>query len=292
MGIITIGIHSPGDMGEATASFLKDKGLRTVAALEGRSGRTRELAAQAGIEDVGTLEELVQVADAVLSILVPAQAVNVADLMAHAIRAAGAAPLYADCNAISPESTRKAAEYIEGAGGRFVDVSIVGPPPRGGRMPRFYASGPHAKKFANLTEFGLDIRVVGKEIGDASALAMCISGLQKGLGALAFQSMIAARKMGLGEPLLAEIGIWQPALLQNFNRLLPILPPKAYRFVGEMEEVASTHEGVGTVPAIQLGVAEFYKKIAGTRLGKQTPEELDKSRGLDGVIEMLCEDFG
>lgn len=291
MNITTVGIHSPGDMGEATARLLKTKGLRVVAALEGRSERTRGLAAQAGVEDLGTMEGVVQAADIVLAILTPSSAYKAAQKVAEALRSTQAKLLYVDCNAISPDSSRKAAAIVQGAGGRYVDAGIIGPPPRGERRPRYYASGEHAEDFASLREFGLDVRIVGPEIGQASGLVMCFSGLQKGLVALAFQSLLAARQLDLVEPLLAEIDLNQPPLREFFRRFLPIIPPKTYRFAGEMNDVAATHSGLGTAPGIQREMAKFYQWMAGTRLGKQSPEDVDKSKDFIAVIEMLAEEL-
>ena len=128
--IETVGIHSPGEMGQVVGMVLKENGCRVVAALEGRSERTKGLANEAGIEDVGGLEGLVEAADLVLSILVPAQAVATAAAVGEAIKATKAQVLYADCNAISPQATGEAGAAIEAAGGNFVDAGIIGPPPR------------------------------------------------------------------------------------------------------------------------------------------------------------------
>jgi hypothetical protein len=157
--------------------------------LDGRSQRTRALADRAGIEEVAGDTTLVRAADIVLAILVPAQAI------ALAIAASGARPVYVDCNAIAPETTRQIAELIEGAGARFVDAGIIGPPPKpGASMTRFYASGPDAEAFARLGDFGLDVRVVGDRPGQASALKMCYAALTKGTTALMTQhhAMIAS----------------------------------------------------------------------------------------------------
>ena len=170
----TIAIMFPGDMGHAVGSVLRRGGLRVITRIDGRSERTRALAARAGIEGVADDAALLRQADVVLSILVPAAAPTLAERIARAVRASGATPLYVDCNAIAPQTTRRIAEIIEGAGARFVDAGIIGPPPKpGAASTRFYASGREAAAFARLGEFGLDVRVVGDEPGQASAVKMC-----------------------------------------------------------------------------------------------------------------------
>ncbi len=294
MKIETVAIYSPGEMGEVTGRVLKENGLRVVAALEGRSERTRGLAGRAGIEDVGSLANLVREADLVLSILVPSAALEAAREIAEAVRGAGEAAaglLYVDCNAVSPASTRKVEAAVKEAGMRFVDASIIGPPPRRPGVTRFYASGTDAADFAQLGNHGLDVRVIGEEIGQASGIKMCYAGLTKGLNALAAEVLVAASLMNLTEPLLEEFRTSQEVLLGWIERSLPGIPPKAHRFIGEMEEIAATYEQLGQTPRIELGAADMYRAIARTRLGKESPEERDKSRSLETVVGMLAEDL-
>ena len=103
MQIQTVGILSPGDMGQAIAAVLNQHGLRTIAALDDRSERTRQLAAEANIQDVGSLKQLVAESDVILSVLVPSAAIVAAKQIAEAIRAVGKNILYADCNAMSDD---------------------------------------------------------------------------------------------------------------------------------------------------------------------------------------------
>ena len=79
MQIQTVGILSPGDMGQAIASVLSQNGMRTVAALDDRSDRTRQLAQEGKIEDIGSLKRLVAESDVLLSVLVPSVAKQAAE---------------------------------------------------------------------------------------------------------------------------------------------------------------------------------------------------------------------
>ena len=141
----TVGIMSPGDMGPAVGQVLATHGLRVIAALGERSARTRALAAEAGIADVGTLENLVREADLVMSILVPDAAIAAAQQVADAMKSTGAKPLYADCNSIAVQSARKIGETMKVAGAPFAEAPIIGAPPRVPNRTRIYASGPVRK---------------------------------------------------------------------------------------------------------------------------------------------------
>jgi 3-hydroxyisobutyrate dehydrogenase-like beta-hydroxyacid dehydrogenase len=288
MAVQTVGLLSPGDMGHTVGAVLREHGLRLLTCLDGRSERTRALAAEAGIEDVPTVEDLISAADIVLCILVPAEAAGVAQRVAQAIRATGTDVLYADCNAIAPQTVRTIGETITGAGGRFADVGIIGGPPK---QPgtRFYTSGPGAAGFATLNDYGLDVRVLDGDVGQASGLKMCYGALTKGLQALGTELLVAAKLMGLEETLRAEQEQSAPEVLGWLQRSVPTMPPKAYRWVGEMEEIAATFASLGMTPNIFQGAADLYQFIAETPIGKESPESRDRSRGLDGVIAALAD---
>jgi 3-hydroxyisobutyrate dehydrogenase-like beta-hydroxyacid dehydrogenase len=289
----TIAIMSPGDMGHAVGATLRERGLRVISALEGRSARTRALAAAAGIEAVADAAALVREADLLLAIVVPAEAQALAERIARAVRAAGATPLYVDCNAIAPQTARHIAEIVEGAGARFVDAGIIGPPPKpGASRARFYASGREAAAFARLRDFGLDVRLVGDQPGQASALKMCYAALTKGTTALMTELSIAAERLGVSEALRAEFRASQPAMLERMQRAVPEMVPKAHRWVGEMEEIARTFEACGLTPRTFEGAAELYALVAGTALGRTSQEDWRRqARRFDDVVAELARGF-
>ena len=201
----TVGIISPGDMGSGIGEKLVKNGARVVVALDARSERTKELAAAAGLEDVGSVERLVQEASHVLSVMVPSEAVGAAERVAQALQSTGAAPIYADLNAISPGTTKRVGEIVEEAGARYVDGGIIGGPPRGSVNPRIYLSGPNAPDLAVLEEHGLILPVIGDQVGQASGLKMCYASMTKGLQALGTELLVTARLLGLDEHLRKEM---------------------------------------------------------------------------------------
>jgi L-threonate 2-dehydrogenase len=285
----TVAILMPGDMGHAVGNVLRDSGLRVITCLQGRSGRTAALAREAGIADAGDYQTLVREADVILSIIAPAAASEVADRVAEAARVTAAGPLFVECNAIAPQTVRAIDARLVAAGVRFVDAGIIGGPPRPGHADaRFYASGAHAPEFAELASAGLDIRVLGPEIGQASGLKMCYAALTKGLTALATELLVAAKAMGLEEALRAEHSHGQQDLLRHFQRSVPTMPPKAYRWVGEMEEIAATFEHLGLTPLIHQGAAEIYRFVGQTPLGNETPEARTRGQTLDDVVAELA----
>src|SRR3974390_2941055 len=116
MRIEKVGLMSPGDMGQAVAIQIKAKGLDVYTALEHRSERTRGLAREAGLTDVGTLARLVVECDVVLSIMDPGAAVDFGREVSDAIRTSGHPTLIVDCNAIPPQTAYEIPTLFEEAG--------------------------------------------------------------------------------------------------------------------------------------------------------------------------------
>ena len=290
MRIETVAIQSPGDMGHAIGRVLGGGGYRVVAALEGRSARTRGLAAAAGIEDVGAIPDLFGAADAVLSIMRPDRALDFAREMAAAARSRPERPLLVDLNAIAPSAGREAARIAAAAGLRFVDGGIVGGPPRppANASPRLYVSGPDAPALLALNAAGLDFRDLGGEVGAASAIKMCYAALTKGLTAIAIQSLVTARTEGVEAAFLAELGASQPGLLSQLERGLPGMCPKAYRWVGEMEEISRTHADRGLPGGMFEGAARVYDMVTASPLGAEVVEDRKHGRTAGEVAEVLA----
>jgi len=288
MPIQTVGLLSPGDMGHVVGQVLLHHGMQVVTCLQGRSERTRMLSRKAGIAEVPTLAQLVRDTDMLLSILVPEEALNTARTVAQALHHAGATTIYADCNAIAPRTARAMAAVITEAGSRFVDAGIIGPPPHKAGTTRFYASGPDVEVFAELGRYGLDVRPLGLEVGQASGIKMCYAAFTKGTTALATGLLTVAHSMGLYEPLVQEFQQSQGDRYRTMERQIPGMPTRAYRWVGEMEEIAQTFADAGLTPKFHQGAADMYRFVAATPLAEETPETRDRDRILTQVIDVLA----
>jgi 3-hydroxyisobutyrate dehydrogenase-like beta-hydroxyacid dehydrogenase len=277
-------------MGHAVGARLRARGATVTTCLTDRSERSARRARAAGMVEAANDEALVCAADVFLSIVPPGAALATAERIATALARTGTSLLYVDCNAIAPATVEVVAHAVTLAGARFADAAIIGGPPHdGGPGPRFYASGTEANAFLKLREYGLEVRVIEGEAGRASALKMSYGALTKGLTALAGELLIAAKKGGVGEPLAQELGESQRELRQWIGRQLPKMPPKAYRWVAEMEEVAKTFEACGLPGAMLRGAAEFYAFVANSPLGQALGGEPNDHLELNRVIESLSD---
>ena len=205
MAVKTVGVMSPGDMGSGVGGVLVRNGLRVITSLEGRSEASRTRAAEQGIVDVGSLDDVVASSDLMLSILVPSEALAFAESVAESIVRTDSHVAFADCNAVSPATGVKIGEIITAAGGMFIDAGIIGGSPRTGAIPRFYASGEHAGILAELDGKGISVPVMRGAAGRASGLKMLYAALTKGTAALHASTLMAAKSLGLFDDLIHEL---------------------------------------------------------------------------------------
>jgi 3-hydroxyisobutyrate dehydrogenase-like beta-hydroxyacid dehydrogenase len=238
--------------------------------------------------DVGTISRLVAECDVVLSVMNPGAALDFAREAADALRSSGGRTLIVDCNAVAPDTVREIARVVEGAGGRFLDGSIIGPPPRGNAKANLYVSGPGAADLVPLGGPQLVVQVVSERVSDASALKMCYGALNKGTQALWLETLIAAQRLGVHEVLEQQVRQSRADLLEWALGQLPAMPPKAYRWVPEMLEISRTFASAGITPRVFEGAADIYRFVASTPLGSETPENRDRNRTGKAVVEALA----
>jgi putative dehydrogenase len=256
-----VAVIAPGMMGAAVGGRLAENGLKVLTSLTGRSADTVGRAKKYGLTSAS--DEEIAASDFILSILPPGDAVGLAQRFAPALTASNSKPVYVECNAVSPPTTERVAAVITPTGSPFVDAGIIGSPPKTGDAgPRFYASGPHAPRFATLRQYGLDVRVLEGPLSAASAVKMSYAGITKGTQALGAVMMLAATRAGSADALFKELESSQPQMLAWLKRGLALMPPKAYRWIAEMHEIA---DFVGEDPAgheLYVGAAHFYEQIA------------------------------
>ena len=220
----------------------------------------------------------------------PAAALEFGERAARAIAGGTAKPLFVDCNAIAPSTLQAITAAISAAGARCIDGAIIGSPPRGKARCNLYFAGPGADALAVLAGPQLDVRILGERSGDASALKMCYGAMNKGITALMLETLMAARRLGVEEIFETQMRETRAEVHDWMMGALPVMPPKAYRWVPEMLQIARTFEGVGMTPRIFEGAADMYETVAATALGKQTPESRDTSLGGRDVVRRLADE--
>lgn len=270
------------------------------------------------MDDLRTDTELVKRCDVVLSVVPPRDAEATAQRLVDALqlvtRAPGSQPLYlAEMNAVSPRTVKRIAAGITAADVpiTLIDGSILGGPPKPKAQddgssstsdeaewtrPLMPTSGPVG--LADIPGFGarlaevLNSRHVGPEVGASSGLKMCFASLTKGFSALAAQSYTTAHRLGVLPELRAAMGELAPARLAQADGALPGVPPKAWRWVHEMEEIARTHAEEGGFESEDLfrGVAGVFRAMAeDTVLGLEKAGQRKRGRTADDVAAAMAE---
>lgn len=255
----TVGFLHPGQMGVTIAAAVASIGHTAAWVSEGRSAATTNRANALPMHDLNSIEQLCQQCDYVFSVCPPDQAGAVANQLV----AAGYQGTFIDCNAVSPVTAHQLADVINVAGAQFVDGGIIGPPATKPGTTRLYLSGSRATQVASLFEGSLiDARVLGDEVGAASALKMTYAGWTKGSAALLMNQIALARAQNVEQALLDEWAISIPGLAEKLAQDTVSNAPKAWRFVGEMNEIADTLRDVGLSTAWFEGAAETYSRLA------------------------------
>ena len=282
-----IGILYPGDMGHNVGRVLKEDGFAVVTTLVGRSKRTRQLSAQAGITELDSLAAVVEQADIVLSIIPPTAAQTVSHDFAQAVRQANRRPLFVDANAVSPMTVGQVGETIRAAGCDFLDACIIGPARDVRGRCTVYVSGPHVRGFEAALGQSLRLHPLGDAIGQASAFKMLFSGLNKGLVAVLSELTVAAQEYDFLNDLLACYTELFPGVMQSLEWLVPTYPFHAARRAEEMRELAETLEHLRSSAVMARGTQQTLAEIGQLDLTDRFPEYGEHDWTLRQVLEAL-----
>ena len=272
-----IGFLHPGAMGVSLAATAARGGHEALWASAGRSAATRARATEHGLVDVGTLDALCARADVVVSICPP----HAAEDVAAAVARSGFRGTFVDANAIAPTRVaRIAADLIE-HGIEAVDGGVIGGP---AWTPGtwLHLSGPRASEVAALFAAGpLAAHVLGPDVGTASALKMVYAARTKGTTALLLAVLGAAERLGVREALEAQWEADAAGTTAEAHDRARRATRKAWRFAGEMDEIAATFEDVGVPSGFHGAAAEVYRTLAGFKDADPLPE-------LDAVLAALA----
>ncbi len=263
-------------MGSTVAASAACNLSHVLFASEGRSSATIERAEQVDLEDVGSLSNLVECSQILVSVCPPASAME----LANRVASLGFRGIYVDANALSPATARKLEQVFAGQAD-FVDGALIGPPAHRPNTTRLHLSGARSEEVARcFAEGPLEACVIDGPVGAASALKMVFAAYTKGSAALLAAIHAVARVEGVDAELIRE---WQQSIPDLPGRLKvgsASIAPKAWRFVGEMHEIAATFEAAGLPPGFFEAAAEVYERLAEFK-------DVDPSPGPDEVAERL-----
>jgi 3-hydroxyisobutyrate dehydrogenase-like beta-hydroxyacid dehydrogenase len=273
-----LGILHPGNMGVSVAASARNSGCEVYWASEGRSAQTRERAEERGLRDAGTAANLCRTCSVLVSVCPPYAAEDVAEeVLRHNFTG-----LYLDANAISPQRARRMGERMAAAGVSFVDGGIIGGPAWQSGSTWLYLSGGEAAAVADCFAAGpLETIVMGDEVGKASALKMCYAAWTKGSTALLCGVLAAAAELDVWEELAGRWDQDRPGFTEQSANRARQVTAKAWRFAGEMDEIAATFEAAGLPGGFHAAASELYRRLAGFKDAPVAPP-------LDEVLAALA----
>ena len=264
-------------MGSSIAAAVRQSGRRVLWASEGRSGESRRRAETADLTDAGNLGELVNESRLILSVCPP----EFSSEVGASVSQSGFQGIYVDANAISPARSRELGASLEEGGVSYVDGSIVGGPDFNKGLSYLYLSGPDAPSVLEIFE-GSDLHVVVLDgpVGSASALKMCYAAWTKGSAALLGGILSLAEEERVRDALLEQWKVSQGELYKEAEKKVRQSTAKAWRFAGEMEEIADTFQGAALPDGFHRAAAEIYRRQSGFKDATELPS-------LDEVIQAV-----
>ena len=272
-----IGVLHPGEMGISIAASAIDTGHQVYWLSEGRSDKTRARAEKYGLIEINSLFRLCRTCDVIVGICPPAAAEEVA----KSVSEAGFRELYLDANAIAPQRAIRIGQMLEVHGIHFVDGGVIGGPAWKPKETWLYLSGDRAHEMAACFSNGpLETKIIGSEIGSASALKMCYAAYTKGTSALLSAILATAESLDVREELYQQWEMDEPGFSEQVERRVARVTAKAWRFEGEMKEIASTFGEAGLPEGFHLAAAEIYHRMANFKNAAETPP-------LDEVLKTL-----
>jgi 3-hydroxyisobutyrate dehydrogenase-like beta-hydroxyacid dehydrogenase len=203
-----IGVVGYGEVGKTFSSGLKGH-VPAMSAWDLKFAQSSTLEAElahaknAGVAALGSMKELCEASDFVISAVTASNTLAVAQEAARFIRPEA---LFLDLNSASPGTKQQAAAAIEAAGAHYVEAGVMtSVPPYGIKVPMLLG-GPFAAELAPLLQsWGMDAKAVSDKLGVASAIKMCRSVMIKGLEALVIESYTTARAYGVEDHVLPTL---------------------------------------------------------------------------------------
>ncbi|GAB4433448.1 MAG: NAD(P)-dependent oxidoreductase [Anaerolineales bacterium] len=269
-----IGILHPGAMGISVAACALRSGHQVCYASEERSAATLARAAEHNLRDLKTLRALCAACTTIISICPP----HAAEKVAQQVVDNGFKGLYLDANAISPQKSRRIGEVLAAAGIHYVDGGIIGGPAWTPGETWLYLSGeePFAQRIAECFSAGpLEVSILSEEIGAASALKMCYAAYTKGTTALLASILALSESLGVREELYAQWERDEPGFSARTELRARRATAKAWRFAGEMDEIAETFESQGLPGGFHRAARDIYRKLTRFKGEEDLPELLN-----------------
>jgi 3-hydroxyisobutyrate dehydrogenase-like beta-hydroxyacid dehydrogenase len=290
-----IGILYPGGLGAAFGRAIVRAGFTALTCTSGRSENTSKRASEAGFVILSSVQELVSNCDLLLSLVVPAAAMKVAEDLAYAVDAAqhsdpmGHKPIFVDANSVNPCTKERLSAILSSKGIHCIGAAYFGPVNCVGPENILALSGPAASAAALRLKPVLQVQVVGLQIGDASELKMSLAIITKALPALFLEMASAASKRGHLPASLALMKRLYPGIISFIERTLPSYPNRLERRLQELDEVIDWLTLQGQQNTMTRSARGIFHRLRAGNLEREQDWPLEELLSEIANLELLAE---
>lgn len=181
--------------------------------------------------------------------------------------------LWLDCNSCAPHTKQAAAAIIEAAGAHYIDVAVMAPVhPRRHQTPLLIAGAEADRALERLQTLDMKATIAGAEIGRASTIKLMRSIMIKGLEALTAECLLAARRAGVDDDVLASLQAsdpnWDWTARSHYN--LERMVSHGKRRSAEMAEAAAMLRELGCADRLAMATTDWQADLGRLDIGEQT----------------------
>lgn len=268
---VSIGFIGFGEAGFEIAKGLRSEGVTRMALYaRHRTDLLETRAAAAGVEVTPGLKVLSEKSDLILSVVPPGVSIEVSRDLLQYLKPA---QFYLDLTSSFPEDMKSVAVMAKASGVYFVDGAMMGALPVHGHKVLIYVAGNHAATAARrLNAIGMNVKVVGREPGQASAVKLILSVATKGFGSILVEMLLASHYFDVDDAVLEALEQFYTKGLQAYiDRNVGSSAIYAGRRIVEMEASVKLLKHIGVDPIMtaatvarlkwldSLGLPAFFK---------------------------------
>jgi 3-hydroxyisobutyrate dehydrogenase-like beta-hydroxyacid dehydrogenase len=290
------GLVGFGEIGSTVAAGLRKAGLGSITAYDKHAFDgpfARLIQERAGASEVTLVRSNQELADATDVIFGATPGVASVDSASAFASCLTPTHTFVDFASATPKIKQAVAERLSSTGALVGDGSIEGTPLQGHGMTML-SSGPAGERIRDfLNPWGMNIEFVGKELGTASGIKILRSVLIKGIEALHDEMLLAARRYGVADRVLASASktLARP-WMDTVHSLLPSGAIHAKRRAEELEMSAEAVRDAGIEPTMAEAVARRlrWKESLGLKdhFNGVVPETIEDA--LDAMERKMAED--
>lgn len=269
---MNLGFIGFGEVAFEVSRGLKTEGVQEIVAYDVMKNDPKygsfvqERAAKAAVPLLSIPEEVVRVADVIISAVPGAYALQaaegiVAELNGHKI--------YADVSTSSPTTKQKIATLIAPTGAGFVDGALMGRLTAEHHKVPTLVSGSGASKFIDLmAPYHMSLKKVSDKAGDAIAIKLVRSVYMKGIASLQVEMLEAATKLQVQDLVLASVSNTMDAapFAKTMNMLVTAGAIHAERQSHEMKDCMVMLQDLGIASIMTEATMLHLKYLASKNL--------------------------